>query len=117
MCLTIILVKSNNKYFYVLNQGDQNMKSSLAMTAVAGLVFSTLSVQTAEAAPKWAKSGDTIVKCSGIAKKGANDCGANGHDCANQAKVDNDPKEWVYVPQNVCAKIAGGVVYKTKKIN
>lgn len=92
------------------------MKNSLMFAAVAGLVMSTVSIQSAEAAPKWAKSGDTIVKCSGIAKKGANDCGANGHDCANQAKKDNDKKEWVYVPEGVCNKIAGGVVFKSKKI-
>ncbi len=70
----------------------------------------------AEAAPKWAKKGDTIVKCRGIAKAGANDCGANGHDCAGYAKKDNDPKEWMYVPQGVCKKIAGGVVYKSKTV-
>lgn len=91
-------------------------KELLLSAAVAGLV-TVASTSSVEAAPKWAKSGDTIVKCRGIAKKGANDCGANGHDCANQAKMDNDPKEWVYVPQGVCEKIASGVVYKKKKIN
>jgi uncharacterized membrane protein len=89
---------------------------SFILAAVAGAALSTVSIQSAEAAPGWAKSGDTIVKCRGIAKKGANDCGANGHDCANQAKADNDAKEWVYVPQGVCKKIAGGVVFKSKKI-
>ncbi|WP_127716874.1 DUF2282 domain-containing protein [Halobacteriovorax sp. HLS] len=91
-------------------------KELLLSVAVAGLV-TVSTTSNVEAAPKWAKSGDTIVKCRGIAKKGANDCGANGHDCANQAKVDNDPKEWVYVPQGVCEKLAGGVVYKSKKVN
>lgn len=91
-------------------------KELLLSVAVAGLV-TVGTTSNVEAAPKWAKSGDTIVKCRGIAKKGANDCGANGHDCANQAKVDNDPKEWVYVPQGVCEKLAGGVVFKSKKVN
>jgi uncharacterized membrane protein len=90
-------------------------KEVLLSAAVAGLV-TVGSMPEAQAAPKWAKSGDTIVKCRGIAKKGANDCGANGHDCANQAKKDNDPKEWVYVPKGVCEKIAGGVVYKKKTV-
>ena len=76
---------------------------ALAGTALAG-------------APKWASPGSTIVKCAGIAKKGMNDCGANGHSCAGNAKVDSDPNEWVYVPQGVCEKIAGGKVLKTKKI-
>ena len=83
---------------------------------VASLVIATSVASTAVAGPKWAKKGDTIVKCQGVAKKGANDCGANGHDCANQAKVDNDPKEWVYVPEGVCEKLANGVKYKTKTV-
>ena len=92
------------------------MKKSLILAAATGLVLSTVALDSAQAAPKWAKKGDTIVKCSGIAKKGKNDCGANGHDCANQAKKDNDPKEWVYVPKGVCKKIAGAKVYKSKKV-
>ncbi len=91
------------------------MKKELLLSAALGLGFTALSTD-AEAAPKWAKSGDKIVKCRGIAKKGMNDCGANGHDCAGQAKKDNDKKEWVYVPKGVCMKLAGGVVYKTKTI-
>ena len=92
------------------------MKKPLLLTAAAGLVLSTIQVSEAEATPGWAKKGDKIVKCSGIAKKGANDCGANGHACAGYAKKDNDPKEWVYVPQGVCKKIAGGVVFKSKTV-
>ncbi len=68
------------------------------------------------AAPKWAKSGDVLEKCAGIAKTGKNDCGANGHACGGQAKKDNDPNEWIYVPKGVCDKIAGGKVLKTKTI-
>ena len=71
---------------------------------------------TAMAAPKWAKKGDTIQKCKGIAKAGKNDCGANGHGCAGQAKKDNDPNEWVYMPEGLCDKVTGGKVLKTKKV-
>ena len=49
-------------------------------------------------------------KCSGIVKAGMNDCGANGHGCAGQAKVDNDPNEWIKLPKGTCEKIAGGTV-------
>ncbi len=49
-------------------------------------------------------------KCAGIAKAGQNDCGANGHSCAGQAKVDSDPAEWVKLPKGTCEKIVGGVV-------
>ena len=66
-------------------------------------------------APQWAKKGDTLVKCTGIAKKGQNDCGANGHACAGKAAKDNDPNEWIYVPEGVCQKITGGVVLKKNK--
>ena len=66
-------------------------------------------------APKWAKKGSTVVKCKGIAKKGQNDCGANGHACAGKAAKDNDPNEWIYVPEGVCQKITGGVVLKKTK--
>jgi uncharacterized membrane protein len=54
-------------------------------------------------------------KCTGIAKAGMNDCGANGHVCAGQAKTDGDANEWVYVPEGTCDKIVGGSVKKTEK--
>ena len=88
------------------------MKKPILLSTITGLVLGTVGIQDTEAAPKWAKKGDTIVKCRGVAKKGANDCGANGHSCSNQAAKDNDPNEWVYVPEGVCKKITGGVVYK-----
>ena len=89
-------------------------KTTLILTTAAGSL--ALSAVATAGAPKWAKPGSTLVKCAGIAKKGLNDCGANGHDCAGNAKVDNDPNEWVYVPEGVCEKIAGGRVWKTKKV-
>jgi uncharacterized membrane protein len=49
-------------------------------------------------------------KCSGIVKAGMNDCGANGHACAGQAKEDSTAGEWIKVPQGTCEKITGGVV-------
>ena len=49
-------------------------------------------------------------KCAGVVKAGQNDCGANGHSCAGQAKTDGDAKEWVYLPKGTCSKIVGGVV-------
>lgn len=78
----------------------------------SGLVLTGQAVAT----PSWAKKGDTIVKCKGVAKKGKNDCGANNHACAGMAKKDNDPNEWVYVPSGVCEKLAKGVVLGEKKV-
>lgn len=42
-------------------------------------------------------------KCAGIAKAGMNDYGSldGKHSCTGQAKIDNDPQQWVYVPQKV----------------
>ena len=90
-------------------------KAFSGFTKIA-LISGSLLAVSAQAAPKWAKKGDTIVKCKGVAKKGANDCGANGHTCSGQAKVDNDPNEWVYVPEGVCEKLANGSVLKKKKV-
>lgn len=87
-------------------------KESLVLASVVSLgLASPLS-----AAPSWAKKGSTVVKCKGVAKKGKNDCGANGHGCGGYAKKDNDPNEWIYVPQGVCEKIAGGKVLKKVKV-
>lgn len=88
-------------------------ESLIISAAIAGFAFA--SVGTATAAPKWAKKGDVIEKCKGVAKAGMNDCGARNHDCAGQATVDNDPEEWVYVPEGLCKKI-GGKVAKTKTV-
>jgi uncharacterized membrane protein len=48
-------------------------------------------------------------KCYGIAKAGQNDCAnlSGTHTCAGQAKTDNDPAEWKYVPKGTCASLNG----------
>lgn len=47
-------------------------------------------------------------KCYGIVKAGKNDCAANGHACAGQAKADANAKEWVAVPAGTCERLVGG---------
>lgn len=47
-------------------------------------------------------------KCYGVVAKGMNDCATSMHSCAGQAKMDNHPEEWVYVPAGMCDRIAGG---------
>jgi uncharacterized membrane protein len=84
-----------------------------SMTTVGLLALSMTG--TAQAKPAWAKKGDTVEKCAGIAKKGQNDCGANGHACAGKAAKDNDPNEWVFTPKGLCSKI-GGKVAKSMKV-
>ena len=78
---------------------------SAATTAIAG-VFA-LGMMAADSAVAGKKGFE---KCQGIAKAGMNDCGTSKHACAGQAKVDNDPEEWVYVPKGTCDKIVGGTV-------
>ena len=46
-------------------------------------------------------------KCYGVAKAGQNDCGTARHTCAGQAKQDNSPDEWKYVPKGTCEKMGG----------
>lgn len=82
------------------------VSSALAAALSLGLVAQ------AQAQDKAAKE-----KCYGIAKAGQNDCGAaNGsHSCAGQAKTDNDPKEWKYVPKGTCEKEGGSTKPPAKK--
>jgi uncharacterized membrane protein len=78
-----------------------NMKS----IAIAAAVGSMLALSHAPA-----HAGDTSKeKCYGVAKAGQNDCAANGHSCAGQSKVDNDPTEWKYVPKGECEKMGGSL--------
>ena len=65
--------------------------------------------------------GEIIVKCAGIAKKGKNHCGANGHSCnglsAKDPKIkDFDKNEWVYVRKEVCDATPGRIVGKKKVV-
>ena len=76
---------------------------------------SILAVALATSAPLAQAGKEGMEKCAGIVKAEMNDCGANGHACAGQAKVDNDPNEWIYVPEGTCEKIVGGRVVKKKK--
>lgn len=77
-------------------------KSALISTAVASLLaLGAISAQAADEAG--------TEKCYGIAKAGKNDCAANGHACAGQAKSNGDKNEWIKVPAGTCDRIVGGV--------
>ena len=79
-------------------------------TALASAAAFALTMAAADAA----LAADKKEKCYGVAAKGKNDCGTASHSCAGQAKADNDPAEWVYVPAGLCDKLAGGST-KAKK--
>jgi uncharacterized membrane protein len=72
-------------------------------SAVAGVIALGLAH---EAAAQEGKRGERE-KCYGIAKAGQNDCGTAKHTCAGQAKRDNAPDEWKYVPKGTCEKMGG----------
>ncbi len=87
-------------------------KTSVSSTIAAILALGA-AAEMAQAVPDQPKNWE---KCAGIAKAGHNDCGAlnETHNCAGQATTDNDPNEWVYVPEGTCTKITGGAVAKIK---
>lgn len=77
-----------------------NKNSLIASTAISGLL--ALGLATSAHAADGAKE-----KCYGVAKAAQNDCAANGHSCQGQAKADNDPAEWKYVPKGECEATGG----------
>jgi uncharacterized membrane protein len=85
--------------------------NSTKTLAIAAMVGSLLAIG---AQPAAAADG-AKEKCYGVAKAGKNDCAANGHSCAGQAKVDNDPNEWKHVPAGECEKMGGAMKPGAKK--
>ncbi len=91
-------------------QNNKSLQTAVAGILALGAVASSTSALAVPGQPKnWEK-------CAGIAKAGMNDCGAldGKHSCSGQAQVDNDPNEWVYVPEGTCTKITGGKVAMIK---
>jgi uncharacterized membrane protein len=85
--------------------GHKLASTTAIATAVA---FSAAALTTTAHAGDWTKAkGIKTEKVYGIAKAGKNDCATKSHQCAGQAKVDNDPSEWVFLPAGVSAKITG----------
>jgi len=84
------------------------MKDTKALmnTAIAGAL--ALGMAAASGTAMAGKPG--FEKCQGVVKAGMNDCGTSKHSCAGQAATDNDPEEWIYVPEGTCNKITGGKV-------
>ena len=73
-------------------------RQALIAVALAGLTTTGINAAHAE----------DDVQCFGIAKAGQNDCANYGvHNCAGQAKVDNDKNEFKNVPKGTCEKMGG----------
>ena len=85
---------------------------NLKTIAIASAVTSLLALGSATAT-----AGDEAKeKCAGISKAGGNDCGTKDHSCAGQAKTDNDPTDWKYVPKGECEKMGGKLVKPEKQM-
>ena len=80
-----------------------NSKKTILQTALA----SVIALGLAHAADDAKGATKETEKCYGVAKAGKNDCAANGHSCAGQAKKDNDGKDWMHVPKGTCEKMGG----------
>lgn len=92
---------------------------SLGASAKKSETLPTIKIKNVPDSVKNPQSGEVIVKCAGIAAKGKNHCGANGHDCTGLSAKDDkikdfDPNEWVYVRPEVCAVTPGRVVGQKK---
>ena len=53
-------------------------------------------------------------KCYGVAAAGKNDCAAGAHSCAGQGTKNFDKTSFVYLPNGVCAKLAGASTMAAK---
>ena len=94
------------------------MKHQALIQSTATTLLATLLLSTATSASSH-MAGDLPgkEKCYGIAKAGQNACAnlSATHDCAGQAKVDNDKSEWVYVAKGTCKKLKGLSEVEAKK--
>jgi len=83
------------------------MKTSNKQVAIAAL-SSALALGALSGEAIAGKAGHE--KCAGIVKAGMNDCGTSKHNCSGQAKKDNLPEEWIYVPEGTCKRISGATL-------
>lgn len=76
------------------------------------LVGAILAVGVGATAIETAAAADApaMEKCSGIVKKGMNECATASHSCQGQSIKDNASDEWIFVPTGTCSKIVGGIV-------
>ncbi|MCF8475013.1 MAG: DUF2282 domain-containing protein [Emcibacter sp.] len=87
------------------------MTMAALTTFVAGAALMASNVQAKNGMD--GKDGkESSEKCAGIVKAGQNDCKANSHSCAGQAKTDGAAGEWIHVPKGTCDKIVGGMTVK-----
>ena len=81
-----------------------NKRIFIAAALASAIAAAVLSAQKPAPAPTFKAE-----KCYGIAKAGKNDCASTGNiSCGGTAKINGDPKAWIYVPEGYCERIVGG---------
>jgi len=86
------------KGIHILKDPCALITSAITSLLAFGITTTTISANASE-----------NEKCFGIAKTGQNGCNSNKsiHSCAGKAKVDNDLRDFISVPQGSCTKIGG----------
>lgn len=84
------------------------MKSNAKLVSAAIGSLMLLGLATGSVGAADSKSEAAMEKCYGVAKAGKNDCAANGHACAGQAKKDGDANEWISLPAGTCERLVNG---------
>lgn len=76
---------------------------TLITTAITGLLALGI---TASSGSVYAAEEE---RCYGVVKAGENACNTNKsrHSCAGRSKIDNDPNDYIPLPQGSCLKIGG----------
>ena len=76
-------------------------------SALAAAIIAPAALAAQKPVPE--PTGFKTEKCYGIAKAGANDCASTGNNsCGGSARLDSDPRAWIYVPAGYCTRIVGG---------
>ncbi len=87
------------------------MKSKLILAGAIAAIAVPNYIANAQTEPKPAPVPTfKSEKCYGIAKAGNNDCQTMSSSCAGTSKRDRQADAWIYVPEGICGKVAGGVV-------
>ena len=86
------------------------MKKEFKTIALAGAVLASTATTSIAS-----NTVNKEVSCKGVATKWVNDCQANGHDCAVQAKKNFDKKEWLTMKQADCEVVKAALKSKAMR--
>jgi uncharacterized membrane protein len=82
--------------------------SSIIVTTAMVAALGAITVAPAVAA------SDSMEKCYGVAKAGANDCAAGpGTSCQGTSTIDGQGNAWMYVPKGTCDRLIHGSLSAT----